>query len=191
MSRNWFCGFCAMMALVTAALAQTPRYKVGRVATADEIRKRDISVAPDGSGLPVGHGTVTQGRGVYGMLCASCHGDQAQGVGPYPALAGGKGTLASTNPVLTVGSYWPYATTVWDYIRRTMPYQKPGSLTVDDAYSVTAFILFMNGIVDEKTDLNERNLAQVKMPNRDGFIPDPRPDIPASKNHKQRSKPTS
>ena len=182
MNRNWFCGLCATMALVTTAIAQTPRYKVGRVATLDEIRKRDISVAPDGSGLPVGHGTVAQGRTTYRILCASCHGDRAHGVGPYPALVGGKGTLATTKPVLTVGSYWPYATTVWDYIRRTMPYQKPGSLTADEAYSLTAFILFMNGIVDEKTDLNERNLAQVKMPNRDGFISDPRPDIPKTTN---------
>lgn len=101
----------------------------------------------------------------------------------YPALVGGQGTLAIKNPVLTVGSYWPYATTVWDYIHRTMPYQKPGSLTVNETYSVTAFILLMNGIVDEKTDLNERNLAQVKMPNRDGFIPDPRPDVPMPRNH--------
>lgn len=178
MNRSWLWGLCATMALVTTAIAQTPRYNVGRVATADEVRNRDISVAPDGKGLPAGHGTVAQGKQVYQMLCATCHGDRAQGVGPYPALAGGQGTLASKNPVLTVGSYWPYATTVWDYIHRTMPYQKPGSLTVDETYSVTAFILFINGIVDEKTNLNEHNLAQVKMPNRDGFIPDPRPDIP-------------
>ena len=173
-----------MMAVVTAAIAQNPLYNVGRVATPEEIRKRDISVAPDGSGLPVRHGTAAQGRRVYQMLCANCHGDRGQGTGPYPALIGGQGTLASQKPVLTVGSYWPYATTVWDYIRRTMPYQKPGSLTIDEAYSVTAFILFMNGIVAEKTDLNERTLAHVKMPNRDGFVPDPRPDVPARRDAK-------
>jgi S-disulfanyl-L-cysteine oxidoreductase SoxD len=184
MSRNLFCALCATMAVVTAAIAQTPHYNVGRVARPEEIRKRDISVAPDGSGLPAGHGTVAQGRYLYQMLCANCHGDRGQGIGPYPALVGGQGTLASQKPVLTVGSYWPYATTVWDYIRRTMPYQKPRSLTVDETYSVTAFVLFMNGIVDEKADLNERTLARVKMPNRDGFVPDPRPDIPASKNDK-------
>ena len=182
MNKNWFCGLSATMALVTAAVAQTPHYNVGRVATPDEIRERDISVAPDGKGLPTGHGTVAQGKPIYETLCASCHGERGQGMGPYPALAGGQGTLASKDPVLTVGSYWPYATTVWDYIRRTMPYQKPGSLTVDEAYSVTAFILFLNGIVDEKKELNERDLAQVKMPNRDGFILDPRPDVPPPKN---------
>jgi|SRR5215469_2398347 len=184
MNRNWFLGFCATMAMATVTIAQSTRYNLGKVAAPEEIRKRDISVGPDGSGLPVGHGTVQQGRLTYQTLCANCHGDRGQGFGPYPALVGGQGTLASPKPVLTVGSYWPYSTTVWDYIRRTMPYQKPGSLTVDQTYSVTAFILFMNGIVDEKTDLNERTLARVKMPNRDGFIPDPRPDVPVNKGKK-------
>lgn len=169
------------MALATAALAQSTRYNVGRVATPEEIRRRDISVAPDGSGLPVGHGTVQQGRSVYQTVCANCHGDRGQGIGPYPALVGGQGTLASPKPLLTVGSYWPYATTVWDYIRRTMPYQKPGSLSVDETYSLTAFILYMNGIVGESTQLNEKILPTIKMPNREGFVPDPRPDVPIKK----------
>src|SRR5258708_35325710 len=110
---------CLMIALVTVAVAQTPRYGVGRLASPEEIRKRDISVAADGSGLPTGRGTVEQGRYVYRMLCANCHGDRGQGAAPYPALVGGHGTLSSKNPVLTVGSYWPYATTVWDFIHRT------------------------------------------------------------------------
>lgn len=175
---------CAAIAVVTAAVAQTPSYKLGRPATAEEIRKRDISVAPDGSGLPVGHGTVTQGRHDYQMLCANCHGDHGQGVTQYPALVGGRGTLRSKDPVLTVGSYWPYATTVWDYIHRTMPYPRPGSLTPDETYAVTGFILYLNGIVDEKAELNETTLPRVKMPNRDGFVPDPRPDVPARKTGK-------
>ena len=182
MNKSLFCAFWGMVALATAAIPQAPpRLNVGRVATAEEIRKQDISVAPDGEGLPTGHGSVAQGRRIFQTLCANCHGERGQGMAPYPALVGGQGTLAGKNPVLTVGSYWPYATTVWDYIRRTMPYPKPGSLTVDETYSVTAFILFMNGIVDEKADLSERNLAKVKMPNRDGFIPDPRPDVTAPK----------
>lgn len=184
MSKNWLCGICALMAAVTTAIAQTPRYKVGRLATPDEIRKRDISVAPDGSGLPAGRGTVARGRYVYQVLCANCHGDRGQGIAPYPALVGGQGTLASHEPLLTVGSYWPYATTVWDYIHRTMPFLSPGSLSVDETYSVTAFILFVNGILDEKAELNERTLPRVKMPNRDGFVPDPRPDVHASRNDK-------
>ena len=161
--------------------AQTPRYNLGRPATAEKIRKRDISVAPDGTGLPAGHGSVEEGRYIYKVLCASCHGDRGQGIGDYPALVGGQGTLKSNNPVLTVGSYWPYATTVWDYTRRAMPYQRPGTLTPDETYAVTALILYMNGIVDERTELNEKSLPKVKMPNRDGFVPDPRPDIPAKR----------
>jgi hypothetical protein len=172
---------CAAIAVVTAAVAQSPSYKLGRPASAEEIRERDISVAPDGSGLPVGHGTVTQGRHDYQVLCANCHGDRGQGMLQYPALVGGQGTLQSKNPVKTVGSYWPYATTVWDFIHRTMPYARPGSLTPDETYAVTAFILYLNGIIDEKTELNKMTLPRVKMPNRNGFGGDPRPDVPAKK----------
>jgi cytochrome c len=177
MNRLSLIALCAM-STVTAAIAQTPRYNIGKVATAEEIRARDITVVPDGSGLPVGKGTVTQGRTLYQALCASCHGDRGEGVAKYPPLAGGQGTLTSKNPKLTVGSYWPYATTVWDYIRRTMPYQRPGTLTAEETYSLTAFVLYMNGIVDEKSRLDEKTLPQIRMPNRDGFVPDPRPDIP-------------
>jgi cytochrome c len=172
---------CTAVTVVTAAVAQTPGYKLGRPATAEELRKRDISVAPDGAGLPVGRGTVTQGQQHYQMLCANCHGDRGQGVTQYPALVGGQGTLRSKKPVRTVGSYWPYATTVWDYIHRTMPYPRPGSLTPDETYAVTAFILYLNGIVDEKAELNEATLPRVKMPNRDGFVGDSRPDVPTRK----------
>ena len=181
MYKTAFYVFCTVAAVTAAALGQAPQYKLGRPAAPEEIRDLNISVAPDGSGLPKGRGTVAQGRQIYKNLCANCHGDQGQGTSQYPALAGGQGTLNSKDPVRTVGSFWPYATTVWDFIHRTMPYQKPGSLTVDETYSVTAFVLFINGIVDEKADLNERNLPQVKMPNRNGFIPDPRPDVPSTK----------
>jgi S-disulfanyl-L-cysteine oxidoreductase SoxD len=184
MNKIRFCMLCAAIAVVTAALAQSPSYKLGRPAAPEEIRKRDISVAPDGSGLPVGRGTVSQGRRDYQTLCANCHGDRGQGMLQYPALVGGQGTLRSKDPILTVGSYWPYATTVWDHIHRTMPYPRPGSLTPDETYAVTAFILYLNGIVDEKAELNANTLPKVKMPNRDGFIPDPRPDVPARRSEK-------
>jgi S-disulfanyl-L-cysteine oxidoreductase SoxD len=163
------------------SVAQTPRYKLGRPATAEEIRKSEISVASDGTGLPIGHGSVEEGRYIYKVLCAICHGENGQGVGEYPAVAGGQGTLKSKDPILTVGSYWPYATTVWDYTRRAMPYKRPGTLTPNETYAVTAFILYMNRIVDEKTELNEKNLPKIKMPNREGFISDPRPDVPVRK----------
>jgi cytochrome c len=150
------------------ALAQQIHYGVGKPATPEEIRTRGISVAPDGMGLPRGHGTALQGRSIYLARCAGCHGKRGQGSAVNPALVGGQGT---------VGSYWPYATTVWDYIHRAMPYQNPGSLTSDQVYSVTAYILFMNKIVGEHEELNKETLSKVKMPNRNGFLPDPRPDV--------------
>lgn len=184
MNNTGFFVLAALVTLVPAAKAQTTPHGVGRAATAEEINRRDISVAPDGSGLPVGHGSVAKGRLVYQSRCANCHGDRGEGVPSYPALIGGRGTLSSSNPVQTVGSFWPYATTLWDYVRRTMPYPRPGTLTVNETYQVTAFVLYLNGLVDEKTDLNEKTLPKIKMPNREGFVGDPRPDVKREKREK-------
>lgn len=172
---------CVLLVAGTVAMAQSPQYKIGRPAKPEEIHRRDITVFPEGSGLPAGSGTVEEGQKKYMALCANCHGDRGEGVVEYPSLVGGGDTLRGKNPVLTVGSYWPYATTVWDYIHRAMPYQRPGSLTADEAYALTAFILYMNGVVDKNATLNEKTLPQVMMPNRDGFIADPRPDVPRRK----------
>lgn len=169
---------CVVTAVATAALGQSQQYKLGRAATPEEIHQLDISVAPDGSGLPKGRGTVVEGQRIYKKLCANCHGDRGQGMLQYPALAGGQGTLKSNNPLLTVGSFWPYATTVWDFIHRTMPYARPGTLNPDQTYAVTAFVLYLNGILDKDAVLDETTLPRVKMPNRNGFVPDPRPDVP-------------
>lgn len=160
--------------------AQAARYDVGRPATPREVRTADISVAPDGAGLPPGHGGVDEGRVVYRKSCAGCHGALGQGVSEYPAVVGGQGTLRTAAPLLTIGSYWPYATTIFDYIRRAMPYQQPGTLRPRDVYAVTAYLLFLNHIIPAHTDLNERTLPTVRMPNRDGFVEDPRPDLRAS-----------
>lgn len=157
--------------------AQASRYHVGRPLRASDVNAGDHAIAPDGTGLPPGHGTVAQGAAVYRSTCASCHGDRGQGIGEYPALVGGQGTLTGKAPLQTVGSYWPYATTVWDYIHRAMPYQRPGSLSDGDVYAVTAYILYLNRIVPANADLSDRNLPKVRMPNRDGFIADPRPDV--------------
>jgi cytochrome c len=182
MSRITLVALALAIAVVSLDFArahpQAQQYGIGRPATPEEIKTRNISVAPDGTGLPPGHGTVEQGREIYNSRCALCHGDRGQGIDSYPTLVGGRGTLASKKPELTVGSYWPYSTTVWDYIHRTMPYQQPGTLSPNETYAVTAYILYMNGIVDGKTDLTQRTLPDVKMPNRDGFIPDTRPDMP-------------
>ncbi|MDE5465153.1 MULTISPECIES: cytochrome c [unclassified Bradyrhizobium] len=164
--------------LVAAALAlgllaaPASAFDFGRPATPEEIKLWDIDVTPDGKGLPVGSGTVAQGKQVFADNCTACHGDNGQG-GIKDRLAGGQGTLASSAPVKTVGSFWPYATTLYDYIHRAMPYPTPGSLSTDDTYAVTAYILSLNGIVPPDGKVDKDSLPKIKMPNRDGFIPDP------------------
>jgi hypothetical protein len=159
------------------ALAQGGRHNLGRIPTPEELQTRDISVFPTGVGLPPGEGSAKEGRNIYVARCASCHGEHGEGHGANPPIAGGLGTLKSDAPLLTVGSYWPYASTIWDYINRAMPYQEPGSLSPREVYSVTAYVLYLNGIVSESEVLNDKSLPKVKMPNRDGFVPDPRPYI--------------
>ena len=142
---------------------------LGRAVTADEIRAWDVSIPPSGTGLPPGSGSVKQGAAVYAAKCEACHG--ANGAGkPVDALVGGQGTLASDSPVRTVGSYWPYATTLFDYVRRAMPTNAPKSLTDSEAYAVSAYVLQLNGIISQDAVMNAQTLPQVKMPNRDGFI---------------------
>jgi S-disulfanyl-L-cysteine oxidoreductase SoxD len=170
------CVFLVALLLASLLVAQSRPYNVGREPTTQDIEAKGPIVSTDGSGLPPGRGTATQGRLVYQEHCASCHGDKGQGTAGYPALVGGLGTLATHKPVRTVGSFWPYATTVWDYVNKTMPYQAPGSLKTDDVYSVTAYVLYLNGIIADHDEMNQKNLPNVRMPNRDGFIPDPRPD---------------
>ncbi|PSO24466.1 c-type cytochrome [Bradyrhizobium sp. MOS002] len=161
-------------AALTLGLLAAPAFAsdFGRPATPAEIKLWDIDVAPDGKGLPVGGGTVAQGKQVFADNCAACHGDNGQG-GIKDRLAGGQGTLASGAPVKTVGSFWPYATTLYDYIHRAMPYPTPGSLSTDDTYAVTAYILSLNGIVPPDGKVDKDSLPKIKMPNRDGFIPEP------------------
>jgi S-disulfanyl-L-cysteine oxidoreductase SoxD len=159
------------------AAERTARRSLGRSATAGDFAKHDYLVGPKGTGLPKGRGTAVQGRAVYLQSCAACHGLRGEGSNEYAALVGGQGSLKSDNPLPTVGSYWPYATTVWDYINRAMPYQNPGTLKPDEVYALTAYLLSINRIVSPDFELNERTLPAVKMPNRDGFVPDPRPDV--------------
>jgi S-disulfanyl-L-cysteine oxidoreductase SoxD len=162
--------------LVPAVLfAQTSG--LGRAPRPDELKTIDIDILPDGRGLPAGSGTAVAGKAIYDAQCASCHGPTGR-EGPNDRLAGGQNTLASAAPLKTVGSFWPYATTLWDYIRRTMPFDRPRSLSAEDTYAVTAYVLFMNGIIREQDALSELTLPQVRMPNRDGFVPDARPDTP-------------
>ena len=167
-----------MVALALAAplAAQSPAFGVGRPPTPDEMRDLRAAIAPDGTGLPEGSGTVAAGREVFAMQCARCHGPRAQGdVGP--ALVGGQGTLATARPQKTVGSFWPYATTLWDYINRAMPFDKPGLLKPSEVYAVAAYILNINGIIPADGVMDAKSLPKVRMPNRDGFVADPRPDV--------------
>ena len=164
------------LVLAAALWAQSPKYGVGHAPSPEEIRQWDISIAPDGTGLPPGSGTAAAGREVYTNRCANCHGAKGEGRDSVP-LAGGQGTLKSPKPVRTVGSYWPYATTIWDYVNRAMPFKNPGMLSHDQVYAVTAYVLFLNGIVGENDVMDARSLPKVRMPNRDGFVKDPRPDV--------------
>jgi S-disulfanyl-L-cysteine oxidoreductase SoxD len=142
---------------------------LGREATPAQIAGWDISIPPDGTGLPPGSGTVAAGAAVYAARCQSCHGERGAGQ-PNDRLVGGQGTIAGPTPVRTVGSYWPYATTVFDYVRRSMPYQAPQSLTNDEVYAVSAYLLHLNGVIAEGDTMNAQTLPRVKLPNRDNFI---------------------
>jgi S-disulfanyl-L-cysteine oxidoreductase SoxD len=154
--------------------AQSPTYGVGRAPTPDEIRALGSAIAPDGGGLPDGSGTVAAGREVFAAQCSRCHGPNGEG-GVGAILVGGQGTLRSARPLKTVGSYWPYATTLWDYINRAMPFDQPGLLKPPDVYAAVAYILNLNGIIREDQVIDARSLPTIVMPNRNGFIPDPRP----------------
>lgn len=166
----------AALSISAGATAQET-HGLGTPATPEEIAGWHIDVLPDGTGLPPGSGTVMQGKKVYDAQCLACHGADLKGVAFWPALAGGEGSLATDKPKKTVGSYWPYATTLYDYIHRAMPFTAPQTLTPEEVYSVTAYILHVNGILDENATLDAKSLPEVKMPNRDGFFEDDRPDV--------------
>ena len=143
--------------------------QLGESVSAAELMLVDYTIMPDGEGLPDGSGTAVEGYSVYQQNCLSCHGVGGKD-GVHDRLVGGRGTLTTDRPRKTVGSYWPYATTLFDFVRRAMPYQAPGTLTNDEIYAVTAYILFLNDIVDEKARMNSDTLADVKMPNRNNFV---------------------
>jgi cytochrome c len=149
-------------------------YGIGHVVTPEQIAGWDIDVRPDGQGAPPGHGSVKEGEKVYLDKCAACHGEFGESAGRWPQLAQGKGTLTSNDPVKTVGSYFPYVSSVFDYIRRAMPFGGAQSLSNDELYAVTAYVLNLNDIVDDKFVLSKQTWGQVKMPNQGGFFDDDR-----------------
>jgi S-disulfanyl-L-cysteine oxidoreductase SoxD len=177
----------AVGAIIPGARAQgyPSAFSFGEPATEQDIAKVAIAIPADGKGLPPGRGDYAKGKQVYETACAACHGGDLRGVAGLPdmpagaalRLIGGRGTLTNQKPVVTVESYWPYATTLFDYTRRAMPFTAPGTLTADEVYAVSAYILAEANIIDKTTVLDAENLPKVQMPNRDGFIPDPRPEL--------------
>lgn len=155
---------------VLSAPALSQQYGLGSPATPEEIAGWDIDVRPDGLGLPDGSGSVLDGEEIYLERCAVCHGEFGEAFGRYPPLMGGDGTLDKQDPVKTIGSYWPYASTVWDYVHRAMPFGDAQSLSVDETYAVVAYLLYLNDLIDEDFVLTRENLPQVAMPNAKGFF---------------------
>jgi cytochrome c len=180
------CGVTATAVVLAIAvapgLAQSPTFGLGRTPTAEALKAIDIEVLPDGRGLPPGSGTADAGKPIYAARCTICHGATGK-EGPQDVLVGGQGTLNTAKPLKTIGSYWPYATTLFDYVSRAMPFDHPGTLQADQVYAATAYLLFINGIIGEHDVMDRTTLPQVKMPNRTGFVPDPRPDVGPSKPH--------
>jgi mono/diheme cytochrome c family protein len=162
--------------IAVAAHAESGKFGFGRAPTEQEIAGWNIDIGRDGQGLPPGTGSVQEGRKIFEEKCAACHGEKAEG-GVGDRLVGGQGTLTSAKPVKTVGSFWPYAPTLFDYIRRAMPMNAPQSLGNPEVYALSAYILNLNGLVADNATLDAKSLASVKMPNRDGFVGDPRPDV--------------
>jgi mono/diheme cytochrome c family protein len=168
----------AKTATEKSATTAPKRLGIGRPATAEEVAGWDIDVRPDGQGLPPGKGTVKQGETIYLQQCAACHGEFGESAGRWPILSGGNGSLASHDPVKSVGSYWPYASTLIDYIRRTMPFGNAQSLSNDELYAITAYVLYLNDVVtDENFELNATTFKTMKLPNESNFIDDNRETV--------------
>ncbi len=171
-SRSLALAFAALLAASAPSAAQ--QLPLGRAALPAEITAWDIDVRPDGQGLPPGKGTAKDGERLFLEQCAACHGEFGEGAGRWPPVAGGRGSLKSENPEKTPGSYWPFASTIFDYVRRAMPFGNAQSLAPDDVYAITAFLLFMSDIVGEDFVLSNANFASVKLPNAGGFRDDDR-----------------
>lgn len=172
-SRNLALATALASILATPLMAQT--LGLGRPALPEEIAAWDVAVLPDGTGLRPGSGDVATGEEVFAEKCAACHGDFAEGIDAWPVLAGGIGTLQDPRPVKTIGSYWPYLSTVFDYVHRSMPFGAAQTVSVDETYAIAAFLLYSNGLVEDDFVLSNENFTSITLPNADGFYPDDRP----------------
>ena len=184
LTRSALAGAALLVCLAVAKVQAEPlkSFGLGRPATVEEIQAWNIDVRPDGQGLPKGKGNPAKGEAIFAAKCAICHGDFGEGVDRWPVLAGGGDTLKSEDPVKTVGSYWPYLSTAYDYIYRAMPYGNAQTLKPDEVYSIIAYILLMNDVIeDELFELSNENFTAVRLPNEKNFIDDLRPDTPTLK----------
>ncbi|QUS56721.1 c-type cytochrome [Pseudovibrio brasiliensis] len=176
-----FLSVLATGTLLLTSAATAGSFNLGRAATPAEVAAWNIDVRPDGQGLPAGRGNVEQGEEIFAERCAVCHGDFAEGVDRWPVLSGGDGTLTSERPVKTIGSYWPYLSTVFDYVNRAMPFGEAQSLKPDEVYAITAFLLYANDLVEDDFELSQENFTSVRLPNEDGFYLDDREESPVFK----------
>ena len=179
MIRKFMIAMTASAAVSFAAPADAgSTYNIGSTPTAAEIANLDIDIRPDGKGLPTGRGTMAEGEPIYAEKCGSCHGEFGEGAGRFPVLVGGEveDLAYADRPEKTIGSYWPFASTLYDYIYRAMPYGDAQSLTADETYAITAFLLAMNNVIDEDFVLDQDSFKTIKMPNAPHFVDDPRPD---------------
>ncbi len=165
--------------MATTAFADQANLPYGRLAMPEEVAAWDIDIRPDGTGLPEGSAAAADGEELFYERCAYCHGEFGEGIDRWPVLMGGFDTLTEDRPEKTVGSYWPYTSTLWDYIHRAMPFGEAQSLSDDEVYAVSLYVLYMNDLVDLDTVYDQTSFAAIEMPNKDGFfMPDPRPDTP-------------
>lgn len=178
MSKYLKSALVALSVLVVATPTLAGKFDLGREATESEVSAWNIDVRPDGKGLPEGKGTVAEGEVVYAEKCASCHGDFGEGIDRWPVLAGGQDSLKSERPVKTIGSYWPYLSTVFDYVNRAMPFGEAQSLQPNEVYAITAYLLNLNDVVDADFELSKQNFVETRLPNEANFIADARPDTP-------------
>lgn len=169
--------FLNLTLAVTIAATPVLAQNIGRIATPDEVAAWNIDIRPDGLGLPEGSGSVADGEVIFEEQCAACHGDFGEGVGRWPVIAGGFDTLTSDRPLKTVGSFWPYLSTVWDYVNRAMPFGDAQSLSPDEVYALTAYIMYLNEIVDDEDfELSKVNFTDITLGNVANFYPDDRPE---------------
>ncbi len=177
MSRFLKVASLALAFSVGSLTVSADKLKIGRAATPEEVALWDIDVRPDGQGLPEGSGTVEEGEELYAEKCATCHGEFGEGNGRWPVLVGGQDTLQTEDPVKTIGSYWPYLSTAYDYIRRAMPFGEAQTLSADETYAIVAYLLYLNDIMEEEGRLSRENFTSFKLPNEKNFVDDARPDV--------------